>query len=585
MIDARGLCPSCFAKIGTAEECARCGYIKGTPQIAPFLRQGTVLANRFMVGKRISVNGEGVSYLALDLESGKKVTVREFLPGTLCTRGVRSDEVQVNIGEELVFSDYMEDFLEIHKAVGHLSDIPAIVPVIDIFECNNTAYAVYEKVDGRPLTDIIRKAERLTWDEARPLFIPLISALISAHAIGLVHFGINPGCVYLTREGRLKVDGFGIPDARFEETELKAEIFDGYSAIEQYSLDGKKGQASDVYAVSALLFFILTGKRPTDAVTRAYEPRLNVPSDLAKQIPSHVITSIAGGLQVMPEKRTSTLEQLKQELTVRAGAAAGGSIAGEAAVHAAAMRSGDSRQSRPVRRPIERASAAQRDDREQSNAPFSFINALANLSQLQLGLLSAAVATVILGIIAVIILNAVKGDLANNDGFADDLSSVPMYVSSADLADENQTTYVFVPDLVGKKWSEVKDDAQYTAFDMMCIEEIFSDDYASGFICEQTIAAESAVAPGTPLGVKVSIGSQMRKIPKIVGKSVAEADEMLTEAGLLLGSQSEEYSDDVEAGCIIEIVGSSVGKKLEYGSYVNVKISLGPEPVGGVVEE
>lgn len=544
---------------GSEAECPKCGYIDGTPQILPALTPGTRLAGRYLVGKKLSSNGEGVVYIARDEKRDRIVTVREYLPLTLCTRIKGDDALRVNPGAEGAYEDYREDFLEIHKAVARMADIPAIVPLVDLFECNNTVYAVYEKVQGKPLTEIIRRAKRLTWDEARPIFLPLISALNSAHAIGLVHFGINPDCIYMTHEGRLVISGFGIPDSRFSETELAPELYDGYSGIEQYALEGERGKCSDVYAMSAVIYFALTGKRPPDAVSRAYEPRLKIPTELADSIPAHVVTALAGGLQVQPDKRTQSLDELKNELSLKA-----------------APKVRDSSGARPYNsmpKPVHSQGAGS-SSKNKKNGPW-----YENLSQLQYGLLAAGITLVVLGLLVCIVWPGVKSAIQNSLPGASS-SQGTSYVTSPTDVSETDVNTCMVPNLVNKKWTEVQTDPAYQMFSLIELPESYSDSYAEGVIMSQNVTAGTMVAPGTPIGVTVSLGARMRVVPNIINASVADAETKLSQAGLMLGLQMEQYSDTVPSGHIIALSGCSVGNKLQAGSTVNVIVSLGPNPMG-----
>ncbi|MBE6765934.1 MAG: PASTA domain-containing protein [Ruminococcaceae bacterium] len=549
------ICLGCMSKKGSEAECPKCGYIEGTPQILPALTPGTVIADRYLVGKKISSNGEGIVYIALDRESGRKVTLHEYLPVTLCTRITGDDAIKVNPGAEGAYDDYREDFLEIHKAVARISNIPAIVPVLDIFECNNTVYAVYENVAGKPLTEIIRRAKRLTWDEARPIFLPLISAMISAHSIGLVHFGINPDCVYMTHDGRLVITGFGIPDARFSETELAPELYDGYSAIEQYALEGERGKWSDVYSLSAVIYFCLTGKRPPDSVSRAYDPRLKIPTELADVIPAHVVTALSGGLQVQPEKRTPGFEELKNELSLRAPS-----------------RSRDDGAQRAPYQKTPAPAGANRNAAKKSGPWYE------NLSQLQYGLLAAGITLVTLGLLVWIVWpgvkNAIETSLPNHSS-----GSTTVVISGGDISESDVETCV-VPSFVNKVWTDVRTDPNYQMFALIQLPESYSDNYPEGVIISQNVAEGTVVEVGTPIGITVSLGPKMRTIPNIIGMSVAEADTALTGSGLILGDQLEQYSDSVPSGRIISLSGSAVGNKIAAGSAVNVVVSLGPNPLG-----
>ncbi len=606
-MEVNDLCINCFAKKGKAAQCPRCGYVDGTPRVAPYLAQGTVLAERFVVGKHEKVTGEGVTYLGYDAKKNEKVVIREYLPLSLCRRPATQDDVIINNGCELTYEDYKQDFLDIAKAVTRLSDIDNFVPVRAIFECNNTVYAVYDKPDGRPLGDIVKKAQRLTWDEARPLFLPLISAMNSAHAVGLVHFGISPETVYFTRDKKLRVTGFAIPDSRMSDTSLKSELFEGYSAIEQYSTQGKRGKATDVYAVCALLFFTLTGKHPPEAVARSYEPKLNMPAELADEIPSHVFAALAAGLQVMPENRIQSMDELRSQLSLKSSAVPGavrGAAAGAAAGAAGAVVYGRTReQSRPVQQSARpsapsgaRPAGSERSIQSriaESSVGRAFgefgskmgnkLSAFTGLKQWQYLLLSLVISLVVLGIIAIIVITIFKPFLERSN--VSKINPPEEYVVEVQSETDVKPMYE-VPNLVGKKWKDVeKNKDQYYYFEIFALaEEEASSEYDEGEIIRQTPEKGTQAVDGTVIQVVISSGASTVKIPKIKGKSVYEAQVMLDKVGLRLGEQVTEYSDEYEFGKIIDIVNAKVGDKVGISSYINVKVSAGPEPTVEIVE-
>ena len=572
-MEFKGLCLGCMNNKGDAMECPKCGYIEGTPQVLPYLEPGTLLKERYIVGKHLTANGEGVTYIGFDVTTNKKVTVREYLPKTLCSRVKDDDSIIIASGNKLVYQDYLQDFMEIGRALTKLSSLPAIVPVIDMFEANKTAYIVYEFVDGKPLDEIIKRARRFTWEEARPLFLPLISTVNSAHSIGLVHFGISPENIIMTRSGTLKLQGFGSPDAHLAETELTPEFYEGFSAIEQYSLEGKKGKWTDVYAMCAVIFYALTGKRPPDAVSRSYEPRLNMPADVAQNIPAHVVTALAGGLQVNIDTRTHSMEELKNQFTnpvprrpepkqVPAAAPPAPSGYGDRYVDE------PSYQERPAASAQMNRSAARDfdpDDDEPEISPYKY------------GIISGLIGFVVLGVIALICLNLIVIPMMNKDKEQDEEDISSAYVSSEDNTDDEPKVLYRVPNLVNKKWSSVDGNEKYSNFYIRLKEEVYDENYEEGRIISQTVKAGSTVPQNTPIGVVVSKGSKMRTVPNIIGKTVSEASKELESAGLALGDQAEEYSDDVESGKIIRLNGIEPGKKIQAGSMINVVVSLGPE--------
>ncbi len=559
-------CLGCMSKIGDQKVCPKCGYIEGAPQTLPALKPGTVLADRYVVGERQSENGEGMVYIGMDLKKDKKVTIREFFPTGLCTRNAGNDAVIIRENVESVYGDYLADFIEINRAVSKLSELPVIIHIRDLFECNNTVYAVYEYVEGKPLSELIRRAKRLTWEEARPLFMPLVSAMVSAHALGLVHFGISPETIIMTKDGKLRLGSFSIPDSRISETELEAELFDGYSAIEQYSVDASKGKFTDVYALSAVLFFCLTGKNPPDAISRAYESRLNIPHQVADSIPTHVITAVAGGLQVSSDERIADMEQLREALITSS----------DRSYESARQRDMQKRSAAPARRdPEQRRDGAPRSPERQSarrdaEQPTAWYK---NLSQFQYWLLTTCLAIIVLGTISIIVFLAVRPKLSNGQQ-----GPTVTYGESISRTDTMLDEELYeVPKLVKQKWSEVLTNNDYVMFDIMEVNNEYSDDYAVGEVMWQSAEPGTKVRYGTPIAVKVSLGSEMCSIPNIIGMTISQADSALTGAGLKLGTQTERYDDTVEAGKIITVDGASIGAKMRRDSAVNVVVSLGRE--------
>ena len=616
------ICLGCMNPMGEQQECPKCGYIVGTPRVLPCLAPGTVLVNRYLVGRHLRISCEGVTYIGFDRKTGRRVDIREYLPQTLCTRTEESDALIIRERAQTVYEDYLADFIDVSKAVSRLRDVPEIVPLINIFECNNTAYAVYEHLEGKTLTELMHRANRLSWEqEAAALFAPLFPALSAAHSVGLVHFSLSPETIVMTRSGRLVITDFGIPDARIAETELKGQMYDGFAALEQYSLEGRKGKWTDVYSICAVLLYALTGKRPPDALTRARDSRLNISSDLAEAIPAHVISALACGLQVNPDNRTPSIDELRTELYP--GRRTASRTAAEPAP-AAVYRDASSRPQQSERSqtgaPEESHSgqlagtmsafgakvagtmkdwggtvkefggklggrlsgyisekknqrAAEEYDSSQSETndgtPWYM-----NLSQWQYGLLSTSLTIVVLGIIAVCVFLSVRAEISGSKD--NDRTLEILYISETDIVVDTSRKVV-IPDLVGETWSATLEGQYINDFQILVLKKDYSDDYAKGVIMSQNVSPNSEVVQGTPVGIVVSLGSKNCKVPDIIGKTVSEAHTALEKAGLLMGDQQEEYSDSYPAGTIIRLVGTSVGASMTRDSLIKVVVSLGPE--------
>jgi len=579
MINRNTLCMGCMKDKGDANVCPFCGYLNDSPQQPPYLAGGTTLAGRYILGKILRTNGESAVYLGFDSETKRIIEVKEFFPKSFCSRGSDGLTVGVSRGEELVYREYLNSFLEIARAVARLRNLSGIVDTYDIFELNNTAYVVSARLEGVSLRSYIRKKGAMPYEAASKAFLPIISTMISAHTIGVHHFGICPDTIILTRDGKAKIIDFGIPEAHLSDTEIEAQLFEGYSAVEQYSLDGKKGDWTDVYGICASLFFTITAKDPPGAINRSYDPSLTIPKELVRTIPVHAVTALAGGLQVVPEKRISSLESLKKSLTVGDSQKEDDLTVGVTAPPVSERENSSQPRSVSKVTPID----------ERSEGFWDKFSGMFNLDDnrkenLKYGIISCGIAFVVLGLIAWAVFAIFFGDMINDDPDTDTQVTVSSTTESLEPTESNvsslysdEVVLYQVPNLKGKSFEAAIE--TYSMFDIIKIEEQYSDSEDEGIIISQNVEAEIECAGGTPIGVVVSKGPENVKLPKIIGKTVSDADELLTNVGLNIGEQTEEYSDDVEAGKIISIKGGyKEGSKVPNGSYINIVVSKGEEP-------
>ena len=131
-----------------------------------------------------------------------------------------------------------------------MRSLTAIIPVLDIFEANETGYAVSEFVETITLREFLLKSRTgyLTFEQTKALLMPVVSTVSKLHEMGIVHCGISPNSLCLGRDGKIRLTDFMIPDARVMNSGFSAEPVSGYAAIEQYSRSGSIGPWTDVYA-------------------------------------------------------------------------------------------------------------------------------------------------------------------------------------------------------------------------------------------------------------------------------------------------------------------------------------------------
>ncbi len=318
MPDLNNICMGCMGNKGDNVVCPSCGFNENEMQSVSFMPIRTLLDGRYLIGAAIDSNCEGVTYLAWDTEDNAPVRVREYFPDSYCARA--ADGVNVNIlsGKEYEFDRHIGQFIEIARCLARCSDLPSLFPITDIFESNNTAYFVTEHVKTITMREfLIRNGGSLSWDQIRPLLMPVITTLSSLHNEGLIHCGISPETLIVGVDGRVRITGFCVPDARTQHREIgamNAQLFPGFAAIEQYESDAEQGTWTDVYGMCATLYKILVGSPPADATERITNDKMIIPAKIAQEIPRNVLSTLADGLAILSDDRTQTMDDLKNSL-------------------------------------------------------------------------------------------------------------------------------------------------------------------------------------------------------------------------------------------------------------------------------
>ena len=302
------LCFGCFEPVNDEPRCPHCGYKQQSPYSPSYIAPGTILKEKYMVGKLISHNGEGATYLAYDTVISCKVILKEYMPDVLCSGNTETQSVVVNPGSNVQYKSLMEEFTELNKKLAKLRTIDHIQQVLDLFYENNTTYVVFEYIEGQNLMQYLKEnGGSLSWKAVQKLFPPLFTSLSQLHNAGIVHRGISPNTIYVTSKGGLKLTDFCIASARTNNAELTPELFKGYAAPEQYSPSVWQGTWTDVYGISSVLYRILTGCMPTEASLRSESDDLTPPSSLNCDIPDNVSEAIINGMKVAGDERIQSI--------------------------------------------------------------------------------------------------------------------------------------------------------------------------------------------------------------------------------------------------------------------------------------
>ncbi len=543
------ICYGCMKIIGDEDKCPHCGFDRSIRQSHPFLPLGTELQDgKYIIGKKILSTNESTRYIAFDTRTENPVIVREFLPNGLCSRSDKGDDkasklkIRVRSEKSAAYKRLLNKYLDYNRTLARLKDCPCICSILDIFTENNTAYVVEEQEELTPFTDYIKNnGGHIDWDTARPLFIPLLTTLDGMHKNGISHYGVGPGNIKVDKNGKLKLQNFSISDMRKTGTELRSMLISGCSAPEQYDKFSVLDESTEIYGFTAVLFFALTGNVPDDIEKRKTDNKLLINSSINKKLPPNVRSALAGGLQFDQEKRIQSFSDMRDKLS------SAPSI-------------------KVIQEEISRADIDDDDDdydREQDRNR----NKKSGGSKLP-GVIAFIVSMVLFVIIGTYWLQG--------NPFAAMFS--PSDASSDSDVEGTTGELVPVPNLVGVKYEEAVEKADKTTdYKLLkAVEEEFSNDVPEGYIASQFPEAYTEESQGYSLYITVSKGAKMRELPPIQGKTVDQAAQLLGDESFVT-SQTFEYSDSIKKGLVIGYDAHNPGDKLEYGSSLEIKVSLGAD--------
>lgn len=289
MVERKHVCMNCMQDMGQYDMCAYCGWVDGTRAKELYhLTPRTILMNRYEIGMAIGFGGFGVIYHAWDIELGTQVAVKEYYPNGLVNRVPGQANVVVYSGSRREQFDYgKERFLAEARTMAKFSQHANIVNVYDYFEANNTAYIVMEYMDGISLKDYLKKmGGKVSPAAALEIIRPVMEALKAIHAEGVVHRDISPDNIFILKNGQVKVLDFGAARLSVgdEEKTLSVVLKPGYAPPEQYRSKSRQGPFTDIYALGATLYRMLTGMAPEESVDRLVDDQIVLPSTINPEI-------------------------------------------------------------------------------------------------------------------------------------------------------------------------------------------------------------------------------------------------------------------------------------------------------------
>ncbi|MBO5303937.1 MAG: serine/threonine protein kinase [Lachnospiraceae bacterium] len=240
------------------------------------LSEGICLANRYKIRKGLGIGGFGITYLCEDMYLQRKVAVKEYFPEEWAER----DETYVTVKKSAMLSAFQYGMLTFKKEIqitAKFIHTPHIVTVYDAFEDNDTVYMVMEYIEGISIGKELRQREYkpYTIAEMAEIILPLLDALEKIHEASIVHSDISPGNILRSQNGEIVLIDMGAAKYTVDSQPALSAAFlkIEYAAPEQYQtaregISKGEGPWTDIYAVGATMYYLLTGHKPMDVISR-----------------------------------------------------------------------------------------------------------------------------------------------------------------------------------------------------------------------------------------------------------------------------------------------------------------------------
>ena len=314
-------CPYCVSRIDYGNVCPYCNYSYFYRPKSHHLKPGTLLNNKYLVGRVLGEGGFGITYVGRDLTLDMKVAIKEYYPSAMASRSREKTTfvTAVDWSLEGPFKAGRDQFVTEAQTIAKMDKESAVVTVRDFFETNNSAYIVMEFVEGSDLRSIVNEMGKpIPADELLQVLEPVFNALDELHGMGLIHRDISPDNIMM-ENGRARLIDFGCAreSLRYKnaETDDKAVLKHSFSPVEQYN-NTDMGPWTDIYAMAATIYYCITGKLPPKATDRLAKDELKKPSSLGVKLTAKQERALMKALSIKREDRYQTMAAFGKDLFI-----------------------------------------------------------------------------------------------------------------------------------------------------------------------------------------------------------------------------------------------------------------------------
>lgn len=541
-MEATRLCPYCLQPLpGAAQSCPHCGKSFAGRNPGGTLPVGTVLAGRYTVGEMLSIDGEGILYRGAENLGRFRVTIKEYLPITLTAERTAESTLRPKTGSEVLFKTTRMDFADLYRSIQRITPANGLEAVLDVVEANNSVYAILENLGGTPLDQWLENHPgTIRPDDACAMLQPVFEGVAAMHKIGLVHRGICPENIRVMENDRCRLAGYATVGLRTAGSGLHEQLYEGYSAPEQYSTAEFEGRYTDEYSLAAVFYRMVCGQAPVPAAQRIVADSNPRAKSVNGSLPLYVSQVLQLGLRLRPMERIQTVPQLYQALSSK---------------EYTAELTRTMKPETPVR-------TAQPEPERKEH--------LLSLKALLAGIV------ILLSILILLTLWSVLSQHIHQPA-ASAAESEP--ASSEVMVPQN-----LVPNFIGMDYTQVQNNREYTSMYLFYVTEEYSDTAPAGQIIQQEPSADTVLKAGETIRLVVSKGPQMAEMPNIIGFTQDSAVKELEARGLVASCFMVVNDGSYASGCVVR-TSEEPGTKVEVGTVITVYIAADPSVQSTVTPE
>ena len=541
-MEATRLCPYCLQPLpGAAQSCPHCGKSFAGRNPGGTLPVGTVLAGRYTVGEMLSIDGEGILYRGAENLGRFRVTIKEYLPITLTAERTAESTLRPKTGSEVLFKTTRMDFADLYRSIQRITPANGLEAVLDVVEANNSVYAILENLGGTPLDQWLENHPgTIRPDDACTMLQPVFEGVAAMHKIGLVHRGICPENIRVMENDRCRLAGYATVGLRTAGSGLHEQLYEGYSAPEQYSTAEFEGRYTDEYSLAAVFYRMVCGQAPVPAAQRIVADSNPRAKSVNGSLPLYVSQVLQLGLRLRPMERIQTVPQLYQALSSK---------------EYTAELTRTMKPETPVR------TAPPEPERKEH---------LLSLKALLAGIV------ILLSILILLTLWSVLSQHIHQPA-ASAAESEP--ASSEVMVPQN-----LVPNFIGMDYTQVQNNREYTSMYLFYVTEEYSDTAPAGQIIQQEPSADTVLKAGETIRLVVSKGPQMAEMPNIIGFTQDGAVKELEARGLVASCFMVVNDGSYASGCVVR-TSEEPGTKVEVGTVITVYIAADPSVQSTVTPE